>query len=165
MADWTHLRKTKLSAHFDLFECCYSAKYPHLIIAPTPEIIIKASEFAENILEDLRQKVGRALKPSSWWRNYRLNKAVGGESHSVHQIFDLNNVFLGVATDILVPTGMSLWDLFKAAVETKCKCAIIYPKRNFIHVDSSIARPTREFYVSAVKGKYVPITLEQIRAH
>ncbi len=61
-------------------------------------------EFAENILQPLRSSLGTVIKSTSWYRNSKLNEAVGGVFNSSHT--------WGVAADIHSPF-VSIDDLFR----------------------------------------------------
>ena len=87
-------------------------------------------------LQELREKVGAAMKISSGFRCVTHNACVGGAEGSQHT--------LGMAADVLCPAGWTSERLAKAAetVEVFCKGGIgIYPGR--IHVDVRPDGPAR----------------------
>jgi len=117
--------------------------------------------WARAALEPLRAIVGR-LKVDSGFRNPRLNAAVGGEKHSIHQIM-VNGVLVGVATDI-VPLDIPLDELFRVihlAKNLPIRGCIIYPYRGFIHIDSRMGEKPR-FFVSPSKGDYNELSDDEI---
>ena len=163
---FSELKTKHISEHFTQFELVYSARYPHLCILPSKEILEKATEFAENILEVFRKLLGAPMRVNSWWRNPRLNQAISTEDNSVHQIYNCDDEYLGVAADIPIVKGWKIWDMMREAILIPgLKGAIIYPRRNFIHLDTAKKRKKLECYVSNTKNTYTPISLDQILSH
>lgn len=72
--------------YFSVKECCVSDKYPKLAVVPkegTAEYTNIVS-LIENLLDPIREKVGKPIRISSGYRPPALNKAVGGSSTSNH---------------------------------------------------------------------------------
>jgi len=145
----------QLSDNFTLLELIRSTRRPDLVEYPSEEIIEKLREFAVNVLQPLRAECndGKPLFVDSGYRNPALNgcKEIGGVKHSIHQVF-YQGRFQGVATDINI--GGDVYELFSkiAAWENKMlKKVILYPGRNFIHIDSSAGIATRVYYVKIGK--------------
>lgn len=74
-----------LSKHFSYKEFTYSptAVMKELDNTPTAEHLANGKLLCENILEKLREKFG-PIKITSFYRGFRLNKAVGGSKTSQH---------------------------------------------------------------------------------
>lgn len=161
------LKSVPVSEHFTAFEVVHSANHPELVTVPTPEILYHASLFACGILEPIRHfsADNTPVAINSWYRNPKLNARVGGVRHSIHQMF-YKNAFLGVAAD-LAPRQRNVLEVFaKIADETLLRKmptlekVIVYPDRQFIHVNSSTSGKL-EFYVSLTKGKYERVSLTE----
>lgn len=162
-------KSTKLTENFTLMELINSDRHPDLVIFPPEQIIQELKKFARTILQPLRDKFG-PIHVNSGWRNQRLNRAVGGEPNSVHQI--LQGVkFLGVACDI-VPREADIIEVFewmeKGLSESKAK--ILYrqakvTRTKFIHVDTGTYRPKpvmleKIYDEEQEKMIYIPYTKE-----
>lgn len=135
-------KNTKLSENFTLLELLRSTSYPEYMEYPRQDIIDALRDFAINVLQPIRDKFG-PINVTSGFRNPKLNKAVGGVTNSIHQIYDTSgNIFLGVAADI-IPQKADLKTVFEWAAKNvpAIKNIIIYRKANvtrtpFIHVDT-----------------------------
>ena len=96
----------KLSPHFALSEFLRSQVASRLGIDMTPDqdVVDSLRELCINVLEPLRSELARPIVISSGYRPPRLNKAIGGASHSQHMV--------GEAADLIVPgmTVRAVWD-------------------------------------------------------
>lgn len=81
-----------------------------------------------NKLQSLRLRIGKPLKITSAFRSYGYNKSIGGASKSQH--------VLGTATDIAVPSGMSVDEFAKHCEAIGFDGVGRYYMSNFVHVDS-----------------------------
>jgi hypothetical protein len=163
---YAHLKNVRVSENFTAHEAVHSENYPHLVEIPTAEIMYHIAAFAGAVLEPIRAHAfeGRPVSVNSWYRNPRLNKAVGGVSTSIHKMYCSAGKFMGVATDI---TGDIDLDLVIARMADPAflrkvpmlKKIIYYPSRKFIHVNSyvSLVAPV-SFQLSLTKGNYEPIS-------
>jgi len=137
--------EVKLSDNFTLKELISSASHPELVIVPPPSILDKLKFFCVNILEPYRKIVGlnKPVRINSGWRNRTLNTAIGGEKMSRHLIYD-GLRYLGVAADT-APTADTIFAAFSRSLfmpRELVRTFILYPDRNFIHVDCNIDRPS-----------------------
>jgi uncharacterized protein YcbK (DUF882 family) len=138
-------QKIKLSNDFTLWELIRSTSYPHLVEAPSSEVICALEEFANKVLQPLRDAYG-IIVINSGYRNPRLNKAVGGVAASVHTIFNADGSFLGVAADI-VPKEVTVEQIFNEIEKHNLplKTIILYRKpevtrSKFLHLDTRTDR-------------------------
>ena len=72
---------------FTVSELCVSGTYPKLVVVPkkgTPEYT-NIVNLIENLLDPIREKVGKPIRVSSGYRPEALNKAVGGSPTSNHR--------------------------------------------------------------------------------
>lgn len=78
----------KLSENFTLGEMIASdtAKKLKIDNSPTLLAIMHLEELCKNLLQPIRNAYGKPIKVTSGYRCYRLNRAVGGSSTSVHPI-------------------------------------------------------------------------------
>lgn len=100
------MEELKLSRHFWLAELTASAMAQKLKISNQPGKmeLIALKALCCNVLDPIRETVGRAVCVSSGYRNEAVNAAVGGEANSQHK--------RGEAADIYCP-GIPTFDLFK----------------------------------------------------
>lgn len=153
----------RLSPHFSMFELCRSDEHPHLVQPPNTVIQYWLTWWARNVLEPLRDRCG-PIRINSGYRNPELNRAVGGEKRSIHQV-SVSGEIVGVATDI-VPLKMPIDTALRVISEMPelpIRGCIIYPKRGFIHIDSR-AGP-RSFFESPTKGVYLPLSRDAIKKY
>lgn len=96
-----------LSQHFTLVELTHSEIAARLGIKnePSAEVVENLQALCADILEPLRNAVGRPLFVTSGYRASLLNTAIGGAQSSDH--------ILGLAADITVP-GMTVDELARA---------------------------------------------------
>ena len=95
----------QLSKHFTLEEFIYSptAVYKKIDNTPSDEQIANMQALCLNVLEPIREKIGKPVKISSGFRCPALNKLIGGSTTSQHME--------GKAADIHVD-GMTTEELF-----------------------------------------------------
>lgn len=95
----------RLSKNFTLFELTYSDTASKLGFKnlPTQEEIRNLGALAQNVLQPLRDMLGKPITITSGFRNKLLNQKVGGASNSQH--------LYGQAADIIV-LGMEVEDLY-----------------------------------------------------
>ena len=95
----------RLSQNFTLNELTYSDTASRLGIKnlPTQEVIQNLGALVQNVLQPLRDMLGKPITITSGFRNKLLNQKVGGASNSQH--------LFGQAADIIV-YGMKVEDLY-----------------------------------------------------
>lgn len=95
----------KLSEHFELSEFTASAVAlsKHIKNVANEEVIENLKLLCENVLEPVREMVGRPIIITSGYRCPQLNKAVGGSKTSQHMF--------GQAADIIVK-GVSKQEMY-----------------------------------------------------
>ena len=95
----------RLSKNFTLFELTYSDTASKLGFKnlPTQEEIRNLGALAQNVLQPLRDMLGKPITITSGFRNKLLNQKVRGASNSQH--------LYGQAADIIV-LGMEVEDLY-----------------------------------------------------
>lgn len=154
------LSSTKLSKNFSMYEMVRSSSYPSYVIEPGNDIKDALFEFAEKVLQPIRDHIG-PLKINSGWRNDKLNKVVGGVSNSVHKIFN-GNEFLGVAADIVpLDKSVKIEDLAKwIFANIPVKTVIVYRKANvtrnpFIHIDTRVSRKEKALLEKVGNNTYI----------
>lgn len=151
-----------LSDHFTLWEMLNSDSFPALVELPSDEIIERGAEFAHKVLEPFRERCnnGNPLRVMSWYRNPALNAAVGGVTHSIHQIY-LSRL-LGVAADVAPQSLFEAYSKIPDAGISALRTAIIYPDRSFIHLDSNADKATCGYFIKWKSSKqYHPISAQQ----
>lgn len=72
--------------YFSVQELCVSGSYPKLVEIPKEGTTVYKNlvYLIENLLDPLREKLGKPVIVTSGWRPTKLNKAVGGSSTSNH---------------------------------------------------------------------------------
>lgn len=122
----------KITANFTLEELCHTSY--DLDNTPATEQIINLCFGANNILQPLRDYLGKPIYINSGFRSVQVNKAVGGVSKSQH--------VSGCAADIRV----SNLDMSKIMSWLKnCKfCDQVLQGKSFIHVSWTIGSPRRQ---------------------
>jgi len=161
MAKTMEWQNVRLSPHFSMFELCRSDEHPHLVRPPNSVIQYWLTWWARHVLEPLRERIG-PIRINSGYRNPELNRAVGGEKRSIHQV-SVSGMVIGVATDI-VPLDIPLAEVLRVIAdmpELPIRGCIIYPKRGFIHIDSRDGY--RSFFESPTKGVYLPLSRDAIK--
>lgn len=92
------------------------------------DVILVSSKLLD-LVQAIREKVGKSITINSFYRTYAYNKKVGGALKSKHKI--------GMACDMMVPKGFTV-DTFAKVVEdiAGSNCGIgKYYKSNFVHLD------------------------------
>lgn len=122
----------KITANFTLEELCHTSC--GLVNDPSTYQIINLCFGANNILQPLRNYLGKPISVNSAFRSVQVNKSVGGVSNSQH--------IDGCAADIRV----SPLDMIKVMKWLKdCKfCDQVLQGKSFIHVSWSIINPRRQ---------------------
>lgn len=106
----------------------------------------------DKILDPWRETIG-PIRINCAYRSRAVNAAVGGVENSKHRY--------GLAADC-TPIGISLRAAYDALEKLKLpyQTRILYPDRNFIHVDiaflTELLKP-RKSLVSVEKGKYIKL--------
>jgi hypothetical protein len=97
---------TQLSKNFSLPELTHSntAVAKGIDNTPTPEVIANLQILVDNILQPIRDKLGKPIKINSGYRSPAVNASVGGSTNSDH--------CRGQAADIEI-AGMANGDLAK----------------------------------------------------
>lgn len=83
--------------HFTLSEFAVSGSYPQLVTKPTGKIAEAIEALVDNVLDPIREKLGKAITVTSGYRNAKLNKAVGGASTSQHTKGEAADIITGNA--------------------------------------------------------------------
>lgn len=80
--------------YFTINELCVSGSYPRLVVVPKEgkTEYNNLKNLIENLLDPVRENLGKPIRVTSGYRPPRLNKAVGGASNSNH--------LYGLAADI-----------------------------------------------------------------
>lgn len=160
------IKTLKLSEHFSLFELIWSSHYPNLVEMPNNIVFNDLKKFAVNNLEEIRGVCfeNTAVTINSGYRNAMLNAKVGGVMSSIHQVYvPPNNVFRGCAADVS-STHINIFKIFKKTMDLKSdiKTVILYPKQNFIHVDTDVLKSERVWMVSMDSGNYAYVPIKMI---
>ena len=102
-----------MGKYFTMGELCASdtAKKKGIDNTPTDKIINNLNTLINNVLDPIREKLGRSISVSSGYRCPELNKAVGGSKTSDHMD--------GNAADISCYNNKILWDLIISMVNSK----------------------------------------------
>lgn len=122
----------KITANFTLEELCHTSC--GLDNTPSTKQIINLCFGANNILQPLRNYLGKPITINSGYRSIEVNKSVGGVSNSQH--------ITGCAADIRI----SPQDMVKVMEWLKkCKfCDQVLQGKSFIHVSWTISNPRRQ---------------------
>lgn len=107
-----------------------SRSQPKLVSSIPRELLPNALALAMWGLEPVRAELGEALNVISWYRNAKLNAAVGGSSTSQHT--------KASAADVSCVDHRALWQaickLVTADLIPGCGQIIYYPQRRFTHI-------------------------------
>ena len=124
----------KLSKHFSLEEFCKTSS--PLANVPTRDSVINLCYGVNNILEPLRDYLGKPIIINSGYRSPSVNKAVGGVSNSQHLI--------GCAADIHLDKS----DIDKAFryLQTNSFCDQVLGGSSFIHISWTMTSTPRQCY-------------------
>jgi hypothetical protein len=98
-----------LSKNFTLYEATRSSKAIQLGIdnSMKPAIHMQAEWFAKNVLQSIRDRIGKPFNVSSWYRCPALNKAVRGVYNSPH--------LGGMAVDFMIK-GLSVKETWETVL-------------------------------------------------
>lgn len=122
-------RREKISRYFTMGEAIHSTTAIRRGIKNTPNWEERANiRYTARRLDEVRRILGRPVIVTSWFRNARLNRAVGGSSSSGHR--------KGMAVDILLKKGKAGRKEFEK-VRARLKSfdqLIYYPRRGHLHV-------------------------------
>lgn len=83
--------------HFKLSEFAVSASFPNLVTKPTGKIAEAIEALVDNVLDPVREKIGKPIKVTSGYRNAKLNKALSGAANSQHLRGEAADVVTGNA--------------------------------------------------------------------
>jgi len=144
----------KLSPHFDLSEFV-SSKDP---VAPNEDALDNLERLCAEVLEPLREAIGKPLKISSGYRSIKHNRAIGGADGSMHTT--------GMACDIAIGSVIDQAKL--AAIASRipaCGAIGLYESKGILHVDIRRRvgnKPT--YWFQDAKGRYIglPAGLRQM---
>ena len=70
-------------------------------MTPTPAVLENLKHLAVNVLEPLREALGRPIFITSGYRTFAVNAGINGATRSAH--------LYGLAADVTVP-GLSTWE-------------------------------------------------------
>ena len=117
----------QLSKNFSLeeFEKSNTASAKGIDNSVPAELIGNIQALVDNVLQPLRDLYGKPIRFNSGYRCPVLNKAVGGVATSQHQ--------KGKAADLTCENVIVLFDTLENS-EIEFDQAILYRKRNFLHV-------------------------------
>lgn len=141
----------KLGKHFDLIEFCTSqtAAREGIDMTPPDRVIANLTALVENILDPLREQLGRPIVVTSGYRPSALNVAIGGASRSQH--------VAGQAADIIVP-GLTVRDVCNEVAGLGLPFdQLIFEFGSWCHVSYS-ARHRRDILTAARHGSQVIYT-------
>lgn len=124
----------KLSKHFSLEELCKTST--SFANVPTRDNIINLCYGVNNILEPLRDYLGKPIIINSAYRSPSVNKAVGGVSNSQH--------LLGCAADIRL--GREDIDKAFRYLQTNSFCDQVLGGNSFVHISWTIAGSPRQYF-------------------
>ena len=137
----------KLTKNFDLEEFTYSptAKKHKINNKPTGQLIIdNLTELCVEILQPLRDGIGKPIHISSGYRCLELNKKVGGVPTSQH--------CLGQACDFKVE-GMTSYEIVKVILELNLPFDQVGLYDSFVHISYGERHRRHLFYNKSYKGK------------
>lgn len=122
-----------MGKYFTIKELCYSAKAIELDIQniPSTENVRNMNKLIEAVLDPLREEWGRPIYVTSGFRNFALNKAVGGVNNSHHLC---KNGY--AAADIVTNStndNKRLFELIKSLDLPVCQCIDEY-NYSWVHV-------------------------------
>ena len=80
-------KRNRIMKYFTLTELCVSDKYPKLVVVPKEGTMEYNNivDLIDNLLDPVREAVGKPIRVSSGYRPQALNKAVGGSPTSNHR--------------------------------------------------------------------------------
>lgn len=132
---------TQLTKNFSLAELTVTNRpFPNV---PNKTEVEQLRQLAVNILQPLREALGKPVIVNSAFRSEKVNNAVGGTPTSQHR--------LGQAADIRV-TGMSVLELCKFIIAQKLPFDQLIEEGTWVHV--SFGPRNRRQVLTMRKGKY-----------
>lgn len=122
-------KNEKISEYFTMGEATYSSTAIRRGIKNTPSWSERTNiRYTARRLDEVREILGRPVVVSSWFRNKKLNKIVGGSSSSGHR--------KGMAVDIILKKGSAgkkEYERVKNRLESFDQL-IYYPRRGHLHI-------------------------------
>ncbi len=122
-------RNEKISRYFTMGEAIHSSTAIKKGIKNTPSWSERTNiRYTARRLDEVRKILGRPVIVTSWFRNKKLNKAVGGSSTSGHR--------KGMSVDILLKKGKAgrkEFEKVRAQLESFDQL-IYYPRRGHLHI-------------------------------
>ena len=144
----------KLSPHFYLHE--FQSEWD--FVEPSEDVVHNLERLCNEVLEPLREAIGKPIKITSGYRSAKYNLAIGGAKGSMHTT--------GMAADIAI--GGVIDQAKLAAIASRipaCGGIGLYEEKGIIHVDIRNRvgnKPT--YWFQDAKGRYVglPAGLRQM---
>lgn len=122
-------RSEKISRYFTMGEAIHSSTAIRRGIKNIPDWEERTNiRYTARRLDEVRKILGRPVVVSSWFRNEKLNRVVGGSSSSSHR--------KGMAVDIVLKRGKAGRREFEK-VRARLKSfdqLIYYPRRGHLHI-------------------------------
>lgn len=122
-------RNEKISKYFTMGEAIHSTTAKRRGIKNFPDWEERTNiRYTARRLDEVREILGRPVVVSSWFRNKKLNRAVGGSSSSGHR--------KGMSVDIVLKRGKAGRREFEK-VRARLKSfdqLIYYPRRGHLHI-------------------------------
>jgi len=140
----------QLTRHFTLSEALQSAAAERLGIANTPTARHRLNiQHTATQMELVRAVLGgRPIVVTSWYRNPRVNKAVGGVPNSAHAA--------GLAVDFTA-RGLSVFDACQAIIASNVHFdQLINEHQRWIHIAFSRATPRLQVLTKGAGNRYAP---------
>jgi hypothetical protein len=144
-----------ISKYFTIEEMILSQTATRLEInnSPNQEVIHSMELLCNNLLDKIREAIGKPVHVTSGFRCYRLNEAIGGAANSQH--------IKGEAADITV-SGMTVENLFQFIKNSGFEfCQLIQEFDQWVHVSYSEGKNKKEC-MKAIKqyGKTVYLIIK-----
>lgn len=137
----------QLTKHFTWDEATVSVKAKQLGIPNTPQPEdIEAIEFTASQMEKVRELLGKPIIVNSWYRNHRVNEAVGGVRNSAHR--------MGYAVDFISPQHGSVTEICKVIEASGIKYdQLIWEYGQWVHISFAPAMRQQTMHIKQA-GKY-----------
>lgn len=118
----------KLSKHFELYEFIQSLKANELGISNFPPEAAQQAlkNLCEELLQPLREALGKPITINSGYRCERLNRAINGSKTSQHMKGEAADCTINGKAEDLLQLLLNL--------ELDFDQAILYPSQNFLHL-------------------------------
>lgn len=142
----------QLTKHFSVSELSRSeaAIRKDIDNTPPPEAVENLRALAENVLQPLRDKLGKPLRVNSAYRNHAVNQAIGSSSSSQHTKGEAADIeFPGVDTKALASLIVSLGLPFDQLILEFYTPGD--PRSGWVHVSHKRGGPQRKEIMRAVK--------------